>query len=76
MSESLCSKLNMLVKDQISAQIDYTGLSERIEGYGETVGMDPDVLALIRVSVERIRSDEASHADTLDKIRRILKCPI
>ncbi|GAH33914.1 unnamed protein product [marine sediment metagenome] len=76
MSESLCSKLNMLVKDQVSAQVDYKELRDRIEDYDETVGMDPDLLVLMRASIERIRSDEATHADNLEKIMRILKCPL
>jgi len=76
MSESLCSILNMLVKDQVSAQLEYKELRDRIEGYDEAVGMDPDLLTLMRASIERIRSDEAIHADNLEKIRRILKCPL
>lgn len=66
----------MLVKDQVSAQLDYKELSDRIESYDETVGIDPDLLTLMRASIERIRSDEATHADNLEKISQILKCPL
>lgn len=66
----------MLVEDEASAQDDYMGLSDRIEEYDEAVGMNPDLMVLVKDSIEKIRSDEATHKDTLEKIRRILKCPL
>jgi rubrerythrin len=76
MSESLCNKLDMMLKDEASAQSEYMELRDMIEDYGETARMDPDLKVMIRESIEWIRSDEATHADNLEKIRRILKCPL